>query len=271
VTTPATAIDLTQLGCVLRTRLPIPCSYRQWRTAGDLSEFITVDGFLRALAVFVAENRAALSGVRLSNTSLDRRIDDCPSITDFPVCLHPSLHCWYRDGKDSQDLEKLVQSTVRCTPQWYGGQEWRRDHVWVQEYNSADNRPWEGRLVGKLLTTITVIDYTGTGERYTGALVEVLRYRNQGKPHPVHGMVEVEPWPSSTARSTRVLGGCRFYSMSTVLRGAHVIPSNVEEVLYINNYIDWDQYNTIYDEDFESSGKAAADEVFSKYARSYVE
>jgi hypothetical protein len=49
----------------------------------------------------------------------------------------------------------------------------------------------------------------------------------------------------------RNLGCRRFYALENIVRSAHVIPTGGEhETFYINNYIDWDQYNTLYDPDF---------------------
>ena len=86
-------------------------------------------------------------------------------------------------------------------------------------------------------------------------LVESLKFRNGGVIDPVHGMVEMERWPPSKAIKTRDSGPRRFYSLTSVVRSAHVIPGfgDTSQIEYINNPIDWDQYNTIYDPDFVNS------------------
>ena len=52
------------------------------------------------------------------------------------------------------------------------------------------------------------------------------------------------------------------YSLENVIRSAHVIPISAEhESFYVNNYIDWDQYNTLYDPDFLRNGKRLAKQL----------
>ena len=68
------------------------------------------------------------------------------------------------------------------------------------------------------------------------------------------------------------MGNQRFYVMENVLRtGAHLIPTKsrteVEDgrvVFYVNNYVDWEQYNTLYDADFVKTGRRLADRWYKK-------
>ena len=47
----------------------------------------------------------------------------------------------------------------------------------------------------------------------------------------------------------------------------HLIPAQLVEngVMFINNYVDWDQYNNIYNEDFESQGRQDALAFAARY------
>ena len=78
-------------------------------------------------------------------------------------------------------------------------------------------------------------------------------------------MIEVEPSLESQAKNPRKLGHRRFYEMSNVIRSAHVVPAGKGRS-YINNYIDWDQYNTLYDVDFINNGTRVADRVAREFA-----
>jgi hypothetical protein len=98
-----------------------------------------------------------LAGVRLIDAMLDQREADPTWVNEFLVALHPSLHCWRPEGKNSLEINALSKEIVRCSLQWRGGTKWRRDFVWVQEYNLPDSggkgsmaRPLHGRLVGQL-------------------------------------------------------------------------------------------------------------------------
>jgi hypothetical protein len=103
---------------------------------------------------------------------------------------------------------------------------------------------------------------------YIGALINVFQPLRGGCPHEIHGMVEVQ---DVAVRRKRSIGNQRFYAIENVLRSAHLIPTKsraeVEDrsgvVFYINNYVDWEQYNTLY-ADFVKTGRRLADRWYKK-------
>ena len=243
-----------------------------WRAASEMTTLIEVDDFVDALAVFVRESRKRLANIAATNASIDLRESDSSWAADLPVALHPSLRCWRRQGKDSNDLEQLTTELVRCSPAWRNSTEWRRDYVWVQEHSSSGDSALEGRRVGQIQAIVSVLDYAtrnanGTPARYTGAFIDLLHLKNSGKPNKVHGMIEVEDWPVPRAKNPRMLGHRCFFEMSTILRSAHIIPSGTPGMYYINHYVDWDQYNTIYDSDFFANGIREADVIEKQYSK----
>jgi hypothetical protein len=145
-----------------------------------------------------------LAGVRLTDAMLDQREADPTWVNEFPVALHPLLYCWRPEEKNSLEINALSKEIVCCSLQWCGGTKWRHNFVWVQEYNLLDSggkgsmaRPLHGRLVGQLQLIISVddpqnMDTEGRFARYIGALVKLLCFQNNRRPHPVHRMVEVE-------------------------------------------------------------------------------
>ena len=80
-------------------------------------------------------------------------------------------------------------------------------------------------------------------------------------------MVEVELWPTSVAKNQRLLTGKRIFSLTYIIRGAHVVPATAALVQYwfVNNYVDWDQFNTLYEKDFEVKGTCATDKVVAQF------
>jgi hypothetical protein len=44
-----------------------------------------------------------------------------------------------------------------------------------------------------------------------------------------------------------------------------VIPSGNDGTYYINNYVDWDQYNTIFDPEFLVNGIREADQIAKQF------
>ena len=129
-------------------------------------------------------------------------------------------------------------------------------------------------MIGELQLILTVRDegleskdvYTQL-PKYIGALVKLLRWRRQGSVHLKYGIVEVEPWPTTEARHQRFLTGKRIYSIPNIIRGANVVSATTPPIQYwfVNNYIDWDQFNTLYDKDFETKETRAADKVAGQF------
>ncbi len=275
VSVPAREMNLTKIGWTVDLALRCGLQSRGlnphfWRTVTEMACWIKIEGFIDALAVFVRECRNRLANITVTNTSIDRRESDPSWVANLPVALHSSIRCWRRKGNDVSDLELLTPEHVRCSPAWQGRTEWRRDYVWVQEYDPSGNSALDGKRVGQIQAIVSVIDDSrrdgkGIPVRYTGAFVELLRLRNGGQPHKIHGMVEVEDWPQVRTSNSRDLGHRYFFDMSTILRSAHVIPAGNAGTYYVNNYVDWDQYNTIYDPDFLTNGIREADRIAKQY------
>lgn len=271
---------------IVLTSLRIPCSKEtcdemgryqlkldSWRRAKDLQTIVLLGDFVDALAVFVRQRRNRLDGVTPEAHLLDRREPDPAWVEEYFVSLHSSITCWERDGKGGEAIDKLAERHARCSPAWRGIEgNWRRDCVWVQEHLRDSNSQYVesrpdvvgGRLLGRLQLIVTVLDPTrqNTKEkplRYTGALVELFKWRNKGRIHETHGMFEVEKWPANTSVKPRDLGPLRFYDIPTILHCAHLIPANpAQSFFYVNNWVNWEAYNTIYDPDFEEKNLSAA-------------
>ena len=63
-------------------------------------------------------------------------------------------------------------------------------------------------------------------------------------------MVEFEKMCTSIAENPRNLDACQIIEIFSVLCSTHVVPRNQDKVVfYVNNYIDWDQFNQLYDPD----------------------
>ena len=125
-------------------------------------------------------------------------------------------------------------------------------------------------MIGELQLVLTVKDEGIAGElgctqipKYTGALVKLLQWRQRGIIDPIHGMVEVELWPTSVAKNQRLLTEKRIFFLAHIIRGAYVVQARAAPVQYwfVNNYVDWDQFNTLYNKNFEVKGICAAEKI----------
>ncbi len=134
--------------------------------------------------------------------------------------------------------------------------------------------PWQGRMIGELQLVLTVKDEGLKSEdgytqlpKYTWALVKLLQWRRKVSVHPKPGMVEVEPWPTTKTRNQRFFTEERIYSIPHIIIGANVVLATAPQIQYwfVNNYIDWDQFNTLYDESFEMKGTRASDKSAGQF------
>ncbi len=63
-------------------------------------------------------------------------------------------------------------------------------------------------------------------------------------------MIELEKMRALIVENPCNLGAHRIIEIWLVLRSAYMVPRDQDKVVfYINNYIDWDQFNKLYDLD----------------------
>ena len=95
--------------------------------------------------------------------------------------------------------------------------------------------------------------------KYINALIEFLQFENSDVIDHHHDMMKVKTWHANDARNSHNIDVWQFYQMFTILHNAHVISIELQNnTYYINNYIDWNTYNIIYDSDFFSQEMRAA-------------
>ncbi len=160
------------------------------------------------------------------------------------------------DGKDISDATKLVKEHVQCLLEWGTSGQPQQDHIWIRGGEPRnERRSWNGKLIRKLLLTVIVADpewFTPKSKlvTYTEVLVELYNWRNHGQIHEIYGMIKLEKMRVSITENSHNLGAYWIIEISSILRSAHVVPRDQDNlVFYINNYIEWDQFNQLYDPD----------------------
>ena len=250
-----------------------------WRYASTMAKYLQIPDFIDGLAVFVREERRRIDGLGSDNAQMERLEQDPSWVDQYPVTIHSAIHCWKEAPPRSTGMDNPVKETLRCSPAWQGNVGvWRRDCVWVQEFDPsqlASDRvrapSLEGRLPGELQVVVTVLDQCrqdehGQSLRYIGALVDLFQLRNQGRHHDVHGMIEVQRVVRDRACRHRTLGHRRFYRLDLIHRSAHLVPIDRDKpaAYYVNPYIDWEQYNSVYDREFDGKECQAALKIHKK-------
>jgi hypothetical protein len=266
-------------------------------TAGYIADTIKLPGFIEALATFVRLERQRKLGQPRVIDPQHLCEKDSLWVRDYPIQLFSSVRCWRRTGKDETDSEAQEPELLRCSSQWRGKGP-RKDFCWVQAFpptpvgkltdrckNTIAYNPLNGQRVGQLQVLISVVDIdyptskntTSTHLTYHGALVDIFPLKGEsidpkhwgqtlGNPHPIHGMIEVTRPLVPTTMQPQMLKGRWFYTLDGILRSAHIVPSTNGapdkrgDSFYINNYIDWDQYQVLYKGDWEAQGIRCARE-----------
>ena len=115
---------------------------------------------------------------------------------------------------------------------------------------------WNAKLIEKLLLTLTMADpewFTLKGKPviYTRAFVELYNWRNHKQVHEIYEIIKLEKMRASIAENLRNLGAYWMMKILSILHSAHVVPRDQDKfVFYINNYIDWNYFNQLYDLDW---------------------
>ena len=250
---------------------------KHWRLAGQIEK--KVNGLHRdqipVLAAFVQHSQKTHDNEKMTENMKMRQDIDPGWVSSLFVQLHGSIHCWKMYGKDIADATKLVNKLVRYSLVWGTNGRPRQDHIQIGEGEpiyepTNEKKPWNRKQIGKLLLIVTVADperFTAKSKpiTYTGAFVKRYKQRNRGQVHEIHGMVELDKWHALMAENPRNLGAHCIIEVSLVLRNTHVVPRDQDRMIfYINNQIDWNQFNQLYDADQFNKGIRNADAVARK-------
>jgi hypothetical protein len=239
---------------------------RAWK----LAQCLEIPNFVGVLAVF-------LSKVHTVDKLMDSNKVFHAAANSF-VSMRTSIECWQRSGEASLNGDQAwVSHLVRACPDWQKTGKWRNDFVWVQskEFDQTQSQTtWAtNKRVGQVKAILDVYypqdNVTGKSSytRYNGVLVQTYQYKNLGIVDPVHGMIELDANNSTTSSPLESL---QMYPLTSIIRIAHVVSdsegSRSPDSLYVNNYIDWDQFNELYSYEYNEQNI----EIARKYANKLV-
>ena len=80
-------------------------------------------------------------------------------------------------------------------------------------------------------------------------------------------MVEVKLWQTSIAKNQRFFTKERIFFLVYIIKKAHVVPIIATPVQYwfVNNYVNCDQLNTLYNKNFEAKETRARDKIVAQF------
>ncbi len=175
---------------------------------------------------------------------------------------------------EEKKIKKSVNIIIKKndTFSWWKEISWWRDNVWVQkseskkDYQNNKSMKSSERCVEQVQIIIIVLNHQRLNfkkwsQRYTETLFELKCWINREVTHSMHNMHEVKNFSLNTFQNSRLLNSCRFYDLLHIIHNAHLVSANQTRIrFYINNFIDWNQYNTVYDSNFMTSDKQIVDE-----------
>ncbi len=237
-----------------------------WYHALILVEILNIKKLLDALTVFVRKCCNIVNEKVVSDRELNKKKKDSIWMRSYYVSVHESLQCWKRDEKDVDNLKNLVNDRVYCSSNWQKKKKvWRRDYVLIQKRSKEMTEVstlLNDRLSDQLRLILFIIDSLHQDNksnelRHNDALVELLKPCNEKTQHAVHEMIEIEHWFKDNVKNSRSLEASWFFHLHTILRSVHVVSandisskSNKNKFFYINNFSNWDSYNSIYEKNF---------------------
>ncbi len=84
---------------------------------------------------------------------------------------------------------------------------------------------------------------------YSDLLLNIKSSRYKDVSNEINKMIELNDWKKEMFKKFKNFEINRFYTVTNVIRSAHVV-FNDRDFYYVNNYINWKTYNTMYDETF---------------------
>jgi len=113
--------------------------------------------------------------------------------------------------------------------------------------------------------------------RHNDALVELLKPCNEKTQHAVHEMIKIKHWSKDNIKNSRLFEVSRFFHSHTILRSVHVVSANnisselnKNKFFYINNFNNWDSYNSIYKKNFLHKETKVAEYYFKCKSWKYL-
>ena len=251
-----------------------------------LVRILNMKKLLDALTVFMHKCHNIVDKKVVSDRELNKKKKDSIWVESYYVSVHESLQCWKRDEKDVNDLENLVSDRVYCSSNWQKKKKvWRRDYVLIQKRSKETieaSTLLNDRLSDQLRLILFIIDSLRQDNknnelRHNDALVELLKSCNEKTQHAMHEMIEIKHWSKDNIKNSCLLEVSRFFHLHTILRNVHVVlvndsrsESNKNKFFYINNFNDWNSYNSIYEKNFLHKEMKVAEYYFKRESWRYL-
>ena len=230
---------------------------RKWCRVNDFVRRLKQSQLIFALAVFIKKQRQAIIDLMNNQHEQWRFESNFSWINDWCANLHDSLTCWIRNDHDSLNMKKKIEKKIRCKFNWQNKNNWKRNFVWMREKKNIrknfDNNAFHDKLIEQFQIIVIVVDFEKKNNdsisiRYSNVLLKMMWFYNNVF-NEIFEMIEIQSWFDKNVENQRIFEITRMYNMFAIMRSVHVI-FNEKNDYYVNNYVNWNSYNTTYDADF---------------------
>ncbi len=237
-----------------------------WCHASILVKILNIKKLLDALTVFMCKCCNIVDEKVVSDRELDKKKKDSIWVKSYYVSIHKLLQCWKQDEKDVNDLKNLVNDKVYCSLNWQRKKKvWRRDYVLIQKRLKEMTEVLtllNDQLSNQLQLILFIINSLHQDNKnnelwHNDALIKLLKSCNERTQHAMHEIIEIKHWSKDNIKNSCLLEASQFFHLHTILKSVHVVSandisseSNKNKFFYINNFNNWNSYNSIYEKSF---------------------
>jgi hypothetical protein len=228
-----------------------------WCSIRKLDVKIRISDLTSIAVVFVREQRLKKTKESSNSRIRFQRESDFNWFMNYDVCLHELITCWIRNEHNSLNMKELIKKKIRSKSNWQNQIEnWRRDYVWIREefFDQTFFSFFEKKLIDQIYCIFIIRDSNVRNHKnksltYTNVMLNIKHSRHKRIFNLINEMIELKNWRDEIARNFKNLKVNKIYDISIVIQSAHVTLNEFEHY-YVNNYVNWDTYNIIYDENF---------------------
>ena len=100
-------------------------------------------------------------------------------------------------------------------------------------------------------------------------MIKLLQFKGKEIFHKFYDMIEVGSYSFKKLKTQRQLRFRRIFEMIDILKNVYIvfdfmISDKHNFILYINNYVDWDFYNTLYNMNFMKKKQENQKQIFEE-------
>ena len=144
---------------------------------------------------------------------------------------------------------------------------WRRNCIWIKNdivfvaFSNAIDEFYIERFAYIVKLIDSQIRENDCSNVYIEMLIQLYKWKNNDDIYHIHDITKMKSWLFSLTYNSKILKKYRIYNISKVLHDAHLISKKLifeNKILFVNNWINYEQYNKIFNSKFFERNKTIA-------------